>query len=175
DVRLLQLDILVALAGLLVVDPLVVVVHRDREDLLRAVLADHVLVEDLLDLRRLGDRARAVALVLLLDLLGDDVIAQPDALVADVDGGAGDQLLDLFLGLAAERAGQGSTVTLFDGHRSARAYRAVAAGTSRRGPDGRSPRQVGRMARCGQALHDFAQLPIQRTDPCRVMPTISRC
>ena len=38
-------------AGLLVIDALVVVVDRDREDLLRALLADHVLVEDLLDLR----------------------------------------------------------------------------------------------------------------------------
>ena len=50
DVRLLQLDVLVGLAGLLVIDALVVVVHGDREDLLRALLADHVLVEDLLDL-----------------------------------------------------------------------------------------------------------------------------
>src|SRR5678816_754452 len=101
----------------LVVDPLVVIMDGDREDLLGAVLADHVLVEHLLDLGRLGDRARAVALVLLLDLLGDDVVAQPDALVADVHGRAGDQLLDLLLGLAAERAGQGRTITLLDGHR----------------------------------------------------------
>ena len=43
DVRLLQLD--VAVAGL-ALDALVVVVDRDREDLLRALLADHVLVED---------------------------------------------------------------------------------------------------------------------------------
>jgi hypothetical protein len=34
---------------------------------------------------------------LLLHLLGDDVVAQPDALVADVDGRAGDELLDLLL------------------------------------------------------------------------------
>ena len=88
------------------VDALVVVVDGDREDLLRAVLADHVLVEDVLDLGRLGDRRQAEALRLLLDLLGDDVVAQADALVADVDGGPGDQLLDLLLALAAERAGE---------------------------------------------------------------------
>ena len=50
DVRLVELDLLV---GLLAVDqPLVVVVHGDREDLLGAVLADDVLVELLLDLAR---------------------------------------------------------------------------------------------------------------------------
>ena len=44
-------------------------------------------------------------LLLLLDLLGDDVVAQPDALVADVDGRTGDELLHLLLRLAAEGAG----------------------------------------------------------------------
>src|SRR6185312_9701192 len=116
DVRLLQLDILVGLAGLLVIDPLVVVVDGDREDLLRAVLTDHVLVEDLLDLCRLGDRARTVRLVLFLDLLGDDVVAQTDALVTDVDGGTGDQLLHLLLRFAAEGAGQRRALALLDGH-----------------------------------------------------------
>src|SRR5512132_887252 len=40
-------------------------------------------------------------------LLGDDLDAQVDALVADVDAGAGDQLVDLALVLAAKRARQG--------------------------------------------------------------------
>ena len=44
------------------VDALVVVVNRDREDLLRALLPDHVVVEDGLDLGRLGDRRQAEAL-----------------------------------------------------------------------------------------------------------------
>ena len=82
DVRLLQLDVVDADLG---VDALVVVVDRDGEDLLRALLADHVLVEDGLDLGRLGDGGQPVGLLLLLDLLGDDVVAQADALVADVD------------------------------------------------------------------------------------------
>src|SRR5256885_1096397 len=47
DVRLLQLD-LARLAARL--DPLVVVVDGDRQDLLGPLLADHVLVEDVLDL-----------------------------------------------------------------------------------------------------------------------------
>jgi hypothetical protein len=37
-------------------------------------------------------------------LLVDDLVAEVDALVADVDPGAGDQLLDLALRLAAEAA-----------------------------------------------------------------------
>ena len=39
-------------------------------------------------------------------LLVDDLVTEIDALVADVDAGAGDQLLDLPLALAAEAAEQ---------------------------------------------------------------------
>ena len=54
DVRLLELDVVDLVAG---VHPLVVVVDGDGEDLLRALLADHVLVERILDLPRgLGSR-----------------------------------------------------------------------------------------------------------------------
>jgi hypothetical protein len=38
------------------------------------------------------------------ELLVDDLVAEIDALVADVDAGTGDQLLDLALRLAAEAA-----------------------------------------------------------------------
>src|SRR5262249_2662970 len=88
------------------VDALVVVVDRDGEDLLGALLADDVLVEDVLDLGGLGGAGEAVALLFLLDLLGDDVVAEADALVADVDGGPGAEPLPLLLGLAAEGAAQ---------------------------------------------------------------------
>ena len=102
DVALLQLDIVVAVeAG---VDPLVVVVDRDGEDLLGPVLADDVLVELVVELARGGDprqgrflpgRARLV--------LFDDLAAELHALVADVDLiRAGDQPPDLFLTLVAE-------------------------------------------------------------------------
>src|SRR3990172_5873744 len=53
DVRLLELDPVDG-AGL---DPLVVVVHRDGQDLLGPLLADHVFVEDLLDFRGLREPA----------------------------------------------------------------------------------------------------------------------
>ena len=57
DVRLLPSS--TSSVATLRVDALVVVVHGDREDLLRAILADHVLVEDRLDLGRLRDRVGA--------------------------------------------------------------------------------------------------------------------
>jgi hypothetical protein len=67
-------------------------------------LANHVLLQDVVDLARLGqvlqlDRSRCRG-----QLLVDDLVAEVDALVADVDAGTGDQLLDLALRLAAEAA-----------------------------------------------------------------------
>ena len=52
DVRLRQLDVVVL--GL-VVEPLVVVVDRDRQHLLGVVLADHVVVENLADFLRASE------------------------------------------------------------------------------------------------------------------------
>jgi hypothetical protein len=80
-----------------------VVVDRDRERALGGLLADDVLLEDRVDLLRLRqvldvERRRAG------QLLVDDLVAEIDALVADVDAGAGDQLLDLPLRLPAEAA-----------------------------------------------------------------------
>ena len=102
DVRLLQLDLVGRRAG---VDPLVVVVDRDRQRLLRALLTDHVLVEDVIDLFGLRDVPKPEILVdVLVELFFDDLVAELDALVADVDAGAGDQLAHLLLRLAAEAA-----------------------------------------------------------------------
>jgi hypothetical protein len=64
---------------------------------------DDVVVQEGEDLLGLGEVLEA-ELGGLVALLGDDVVAQVDALVADVDAGPGDQLLDLLLGLAAEAA-----------------------------------------------------------------------
>jgi hypothetical protein len=101
DVRLLKLD--VGVPVLRDLDPLVVVVDGDREGPLRRLLADDVLLQDLVDLPRFwqilefeGSRRR--------ELLIDDLVAEVDALVADVDAGPGDQLLDLALRLPAEAA-----------------------------------------------------------------------
>jgi hypothetical protein len=58
-----------------------VIVNGDGEDLLGAVLTDYVVIEDRLDFRRLGNGGRAGVRLVLLDLFGNDVVAQPDALV----------------------------------------------------------------------------------------------
>ena len=91
------------------VDALVVVVDRHRERLLGRLLPDHVLVEHVLDLLRrrdLGHRLRHLALL----VLREDLVAERDALVADVDGRPGDELPDGVLRLAAERAAQVAVV-----------------------------------------------------------------
>ena len=103
DVALGDLDVLLAGVGRPVLETLVVVVDGDRQHLLGALLADDVLVEDCLDLVGLG-KLGAALLRPVLELLADDVVAQLDALVADEHRGAGNQLADLMLALAAERA-----------------------------------------------------------------------
>ena len=81
------------------------VVDRHREHLLGALLADHVLVEHLLDFVGLGQLVtRLVGTV--FQLLTDDVVAQLHALVADEHRGAGDELAHLVLAFAAKRAVQ---------------------------------------------------------------------
>ncbi len=90
----------------LVIEPLVVIVDRDREHLLGVILADDVIVEDLADLLR-GRDAVARLHQRGLVLLADDVHAQLDALVADEDRRSCDELANLVLALTAERAVQG--------------------------------------------------------------------
>src|SRR5579864_2836058 len=114
DVGLLQLDVAVGLLG--EVDPLVVVVDRHRELLLRLLLADDVLVEETLDLLRL--REGGVLLLLEHPVFRDDVEADVDALVADEDRRAGDELLHLPLALVAERAPQDFIAAVFLRHLS---------------------------------------------------------
>ena len=73
-VRLLELDVIDLVAG---VDPLVVVVDGDREDLLGPLLADDVLVEGVLDLVRVRElRRRLLGARRLEHLLFDDLLAE---------------------------------------------------------------------------------------------------
>src|SRR5690606_31550123 len=105
DVRLGDLDELVlgVLALGACLGALVVVVDGDGERLLRLVLADDVLVEEVVDLPRLR-QALQRALRRFGEFFLDDLVAEIDALVADVDPGARDELPYLLLALAAERA-----------------------------------------------------------------------
>jgi hypothetical protein len=70
-------------------------------------LADHIIVQHLADFERRGD---AVASLHQrgFGLLADDVVAQLHALIADEDGGSGDELPHLMLRLAAEGAIEGA-------------------------------------------------------------------
>ena len=107
DVRLGELDVVAAARLLLDLDALVVVVDRDRELLLGLLLADDVFVEELLDVLR--DRERGgpgAAARLELVVVGDDVVADLDALVADEHSRARNQLADVVLVLVAERAAE---------------------------------------------------------------------
>ena len=102
DVRLLQLDVVGGAAG---VDPLVVVVDRDRQRFLGALLPDHILVEDVIDLFGLRDVPQPQVLIdVLVELFFDDLVAELDALIANVNAGTGDQFANLLLRLAAEAA-----------------------------------------------------------------------
>src|SRR5438874_1226323 len=102
DVRLGQLDITDRLRCR---DALVVVVDLDREHLLGAVLADHVLIQRGAD--GLGVRDEAGLLLLLSGrpvVVLQNLLTEVDALVADEDAWPRHQLADLVLALAAERA-----------------------------------------------------------------------
>jgi len=109
DVALRDLDLVGPLLGGLDravrADALVVVVDGDGQGPLRVVLPDDVLLEEGVDLARLGQvEVGHDAGAGLGHALFDDLVAQLDAFVADVDPGAGDQLLHLLLTLAAEGA-----------------------------------------------------------------------
>ena len=106
DVRLGELDLVAAARLLLDFDPLVVVVDRDRELLLGLFLADDVFVEELLDFLRDRQGRPGAAAGLEPVVVRDDVVADLDALIADEDRRAGNQLADVVLVLVAERAAE---------------------------------------------------------------------
>jgi hypothetical protein len=87
------------------------VVDGDRKDALGVVLADHVLIERAADRLRVEGEARLRILRCGGPaILVEDVLAELDALVADVDAGPGDQLVDLVLALPAEGAAFALTI-----------------------------------------------------------------
>src|SRR5690606_10249684 len=102
DVALRKLRVVLAAIAVPVLQPLVVVVDGDGQDLLRPVLADDVLVQHRLDLVRLRQLAPP-RLGRVLELFTDDVVAELDALVADEDRRPRDQLANFVLALAAKR------------------------------------------------------------------------
>src|SRR5580700_4433080 len=81
------------------------VINRHRERLLRALLSDNVLIENVVDLFGLGDVAKAQVLVdVFVELFFDDLVAELDALVANINARARNKLADLLLRFSAEAA-----------------------------------------------------------------------
>jgi len=80
-----------------------VVVDGHSERALRFFLGDDVIVQNRVDVLR-PRKVVEIELGRSGQLLIDDLVAEIDALVADVDAGPGDQLLDLTLALSAEAA-----------------------------------------------------------------------
>src|SRR5262249_35625839 len=104
DVRLGQFDALVAGPGVAAgLDPLVVVVDRDRQRLLGLLLADHIGVEEFVDLARLGE-AVPLQFGRFGDFSSDVLFPGSDPLAAYVYARAGVELFDLLRALPAERA-----------------------------------------------------------------------
>src|SRR2546425_3370922 len=98
DVRLLNLNLGTSASQL---DPFVVLVDGDGQTLLGFFLSDYILVKKAFDLSRLGQRRpRRNGFSLLI--VGDDLIADVDALVADVDGGTGNEFLNFILRLTTK-------------------------------------------------------------------------
>ena len=109
NVRFSHLDGLFTLArttdpGLLGGDALVVIVDGDRECFLGRILSDHVLVEEITNLLGLWEFFLQPEGFNPGKFFLNDFVAQPDALIADVDAITRDEALDLFLRLGAEVA-----------------------------------------------------------------------
>src|SRR5688572_28869700 len=105
DVALVELDFVVAPRRAARVDALVVIVDRDGERLLGAFLPDHVLVQHALDLGRRGDLSDRFGDFALF-VLRQDLVAERDALIANVDRRAGDEFPDRIFRLSAEGAAE---------------------------------------------------------------------
>ena len=81
------------------------VVHGNCESLFSARLTDHILIKNIIDLLRLRQPVDIRTFRLFQPLLfADNIVAEFNTLIADVDRWTGNQLLNLFLPLAAERA-----------------------------------------------------------------------
>ena len=101
DVRLRQFNI-ARLCG--VVQSLVVIVHRHRQNAFRAFLADHIIVEHIADFLRRGHFAILATSASALGFLANDVVAQLHTFIADENRGPCNQLADFMLGFTAEGA-----------------------------------------------------------------------
>ncbi|MMZ63960.1 hypothetical protein D1872_262510 [compost metagenome] len=100
DITLLQLDIIVLA---LRIHPLVMVVNRHGERLLRLLLTDNVLIQNIADFHRFRNFLQ-IELFLMSELFLHNLRAQFNTFVTYINARSGNQLADLFLRFAAERA-----------------------------------------------------------------------
>ena len=117
DVRFLQFDVA---GNHLRVDPLVMIMDRDRENFLGAFLADYVLIENALDLGRLGHRRGLAEGFFVIGFLRDYVVTEVDAFVTNIDRGPGYKFAYFVLAFAAERAHQVARAVVMFGHTASR-------------------------------------------------------
>ena len=101
DVRLGQLDIGALLP---VVQPLVMVVHGNRENALRLFLADDIIIEHVADFLRRRHAPVLFGHERRFRLFANDVVAQVDAFIADEHRRPRNEFAHLVLRLPAERA-----------------------------------------------------------------------
>src|SRR5688500_12831955 len=92
-----------ALGGVAGLDPLVVVVDGDGEGPFGRFLADDVFLQEVENLTGLGQFETA-QIGYFREFFFNDLVAELNALVADIDAGPGNELAHLLLALAAERA-----------------------------------------------------------------------
>ena len=82
-------------------DAFVVIVDGYRELLLRSILPDNILIQKAFDLRGLG-KMYVLGRWLVVLILVDDVLANPDAFITDEDRGPRDQFTNIILTFVAE-------------------------------------------------------------------------
>jgi hypothetical protein len=81
------------------------VVNCDRQSFLRVILANALNIELTLDFRGLGDvNPRLLFARLCRKFFVEDLLAQHDAIIADVNARTGDQFFDFGVGLPAKAA-----------------------------------------------------------------------
>src|SRR5205823_436630 len=103
DVALVHLDVAVPLVAK--AQALVMIVHRDGKDLLGAMLADHILVELVLEVARRGDvREKGLGNSPAAFFLIDDGLAELDTFTTNIDVARSfDQRADIPVALATKR------------------------------------------------------------------------
>jgi hypothetical protein len=88
----------------LAIDAFVVIMNRHRQDLLGALLADYVLIKNSFNFRGFWHIGGGANILIVVAFFSDDIVAEIDAFITDVNGWTGDQLTNLVLTLPAEGA-----------------------------------------------------------------------